>query len=215
MTAASIAAWGLVGLIVASALRIGVQRGSILPSESERLAPPALLEVVTALMFSGLAWRIGAKPDLFAYSWLAGIGVLLAAVDWNFRQLPTKLIWPSGLVLAALFGLAAVINRDAYPLIRSAAGMLTLLAFYGTLYFLRPGQLGGGDLRLGGLLGLALGWSGWSTVLSGTLLGWLAAALALVALRATRRQVKPSNDVALGPFLVVGAITALLIQPLM
>ncbi|MGW5051497.1 prepilin peptidase [Actinokineospora sp. NPDC004072] len=212
MTALSIAGWGLVGLAVASVLRIALQRSSLLPAGCERLAPPVLLEAVTAVLFSALAWRIGAVPDLFAYSWLAAAGVLLAAMDWNSRTLPTKLIWPSGFILVALFGVAALLDHDPYPLIRSAAGMLALLGFYGALYFLRPGQLGGGDLRLGGMLGLALGWSGWAALLAGTLLGWLGAAIALVVLRTVRR-VEPSNEVSLGPFLVVGALAAILIQP--
>lgn len=212
MTPVSIAGWGLVGLVLASILRIAVQRSSILPATCDRLAPPTVLEVVTAALFSALAWRIGAEPDLFAYSWLAAAGVLLAAVDWNSRMLPTKLIWPSGIILAALFSLAVVLNRDAYPLIRSAAGMLALLAFYGALYFLQPGQLGGGDLRLGALLGLALGWAGWSAVLGGTLFGWFSAAVALLVLRIARRS-RTGRDVPLGPFLIIGAFAAVLIQP--
>ncbi|MFI7680507.1 prepilin peptidase [Amycolatopsis sp. K13G38] len=212
MTALSLAGWGLVGLVVASVLRIAVQRSSLLPAGCERLAPRGLLEVVTAVLFSALAWRIGAVPDLFAYSWLAAAGVLLAAIDWNSRTLPTKLIWPSGIILAALFGMAALLNRDAYPVLRSTAGLLALLAFYGALYFLRPGQLGGGDLRLGGMLGLALGWNGWAALLVGTLLGWLGAAITLVVLRIARR-VEPTKEISLGPFLVVGALAAILIQP--
>lgn len=209
MNAASIAGWGLIGLVVAAGLRAIVQRWSVLPAETERLAPPAVLEVITGVLFAALAWRTGTEPDLFAYSWLAAISVLLAAIDWNTRQLPTKLIWPSGTILAALFGVAATVNHDAYPLIRSVAGMLVLLAFYGTIYFLRPGQLGGGDLRLGGLLGIALGWTGWTAVLAGTLVGWIAAAVALLVLRAVRRPAL-NRDVPLGPFLIIGAFVPVL-----
>lgn len=211
MTAPSIVGWGLVGLVIASSLRIAIRRSSLLPAGFDRLAPPALLEVVTAVLFSTLACRIGAVPDLFAYSWLAAAGVQLAAIDWSSRTLPTRLIWPSGIVLAALFGMAAVLNRDAYPLLRSAAGMLALLAFYGALYVLRPGQLGGGDLRLAALLGLALGWIGWSAILVGTLVGWFGAALALLVLRVSRPS-KPSRDVPLGPFLIIGAFSVVLMQ---
>lgn len=210
MNTTGIVGWGLVGLIVAGSLRVIVQRSSLLPEKPERLAPPAVLEATTALLFVALAWRIGPEPDLFAYSWLAAATVPLAAIDWTTRQLPTRLIWPSGIVMAALFGVAAAVNHDAHPLIRSAAGMLVLLAFYGTLYFLRPGQMGGGDLRLGGLLGIALGWTGWTAVLAGTLFGWLAAAIALLVLRAVRRP-GPSLDVPLGPFLIIGAFLAVLI----
>lgn len=209
MTALSIAGWGLAGLIIASVLRIAIQRGSLVPTGCRQLAPPALLEVVTAVLFSALAWRIGAVPGLFAHSWLAAVGVPLAAMDWRSRTLPTQLIWSSGIILAALFGMAALLNRDAYPLIRSTAGMLALLAFYGALYFLRPGQLGGGDLRLGALLGLALGWVGWPAILVGTLIGWFGAALALLVLR-IGRPLRPSRDVPLGPFLIIGAFSVVL-----
>jgi leader peptidase (prepilin peptidase)/N-methyltransferase len=211
VTAASIGCWGLVGLVIASVLRITIQRSSLLPPGYERLAPPALLEVVTAVLFSALAWRIGAVPDLFAYSWLAAVGVPLAAIDWNSRTLPTQLIWPSGIILAALFGMAALLNRDAYPLLRSGVGMLVLLAFYGALYVLRPGQLGGGDLRLAALLGLALGWIGCSAILVGTLVGWFGAALALLVPRISRPST-PSRDVPLGPFLIIGALSIVLTQ---
>jgi leader peptidase (prepilin peptidase)/N-methyltransferase len=165
--------------------------------------------VTTAILFVVLAWRIGPEPDLFAYSWLAAASVPLAAIDWKTRQLPTKLVWPSGIVLAVLFGVAAAVDRDAYPLIRSAAGMVVLLGFYSAIYFFQPGQMGGGDLRLGGLLGLALGWAGWTAVLTGTLLGWFAAAIALLVLRLVRRR-EPHRDVPLGPFLIIGAFAAVL-----
>lgn len=213
MNTAGIAWWGLVGLVVGGGLRVIVQRSSFPPERTGRLAPPALLEVITAVLFAALAWRTGAEPVLFAYSWLVATSLPLAAVDWTTRQLPTKLIWPSGIILAALLGVAAVINRDAYALIRSAAGMLVLLAFYGAIYVLRPGQMGGGDLRLGGLLGLALGWAGWAAVLVGTLLGWLTAAIALVVLRAARR-LEPGSNIALGPFLIGGALAIVLVQPM-
>ncbi|WP_158303207.1 prepilin peptidase [Prauserella endophytica] len=189
-----------------------VERVVTLPTVTERVAPPAVLEVVTALLFAALAWRTGAKPELFAYSWFAAISAPLAAVDWRTRRLPTRLIWPSGIVLFALFGMAAAVNRDAYPVIRSFAGMVVLLAFYGAIYFLRPGELGGGDLRLGGLLGLVLGWIGWIAVLTGTLLGWLAAAIAVIALRAVRHT-EDGRDVPLGPFLMIGTFVTVLATP--
>lgn len=209
VTALEVTAWGLVGFVIAGGLHIAVQRSSILPAETGRLAPPGLLETITAVLFASLALRIGAEPDLLAYSWLAVVGILLAAIDWNSRQLPTKLLWTAGIILAALFGTAALVSRDAYPLIRSATSMLVLLTFYGTLYILRPGQLGGGDVRLGGLLGLALGWAGWPVVLAGTLFGWLAAAIAFAVLRLIRRTAR-NREVPLGPFLFIGALASLL-----
>jgi leader peptidase (prepilin peptidase)/N-methyltransferase len=209
MNATSVAGWGLVGFIIGGCLRELLQQTSLLPTTMRRLAPPVVLETVTAVLFAALAWRIGAVPDLFAYSWLAATSVPLAAIDWNFRVLPTKLIWSSGVMLAALFGVAAAVDRDVCPLARSFAAMVVLLAFYGTLYFLLPGQLGGGDLRLAGVLGLALGWASWTAVLAGTLLGWLAAAITVFVLHIVRRTQR-GRAVPLGPFLIIGAFMTLL-----
>ena len=209
MSAISLAGWGLVGLVLGAALNLIATKTALLHGPTERLAPYAVLEIITGALFVGLAWRFGWVPSLFAYSWLAAIGVLLSAIDWKTEQLPSRLIWAGGIVLAVLFGVAAVADHDTWPLIRAAFGAAAVLAFYGTLYLLRPGQLGGGDLRLGGLLGLALGWAGWPAVLEGTLAGWVAAAVALPVLRLVQR---PGGDryIRLGPFLIFGAFAAVL-----
>jgi leader peptidase (prepilin peptidase)/N-methyltransferase len=171
-----------------------------------------LLEALTAVLCSTLAWNVGARPELLAYLWFAVAGVLLAAIDWRTRRLPTRLIWTSGSVLAALFSVAAAVHSNWDPLLRSAAAVLVLLVFYGVLYIVRPGELGGGDLRLGAMSGLALGWAGWSSVVAGTLLGWFAAAASLIALRIHHRDDAPL-DLPLGPFIVIGTVTGVLVSP--
>ncbi len=209
MNTVGIVGWSLAGLIVTGCLRLAIQRFNLLPAGMSRLAPPGVPEVATAVLFAALAWRIGAEPVLPAYCWLATSGVMLATIDWSSRELPTRLVWPAGTLLAALLVAAAAANHDLQPLVRAATGMLILLAFYGTIYFLRPGQLGGGDLRLGGLLGLALGWTSWTAIVMGTLVGWLAAATAVLAVRIVRRA-EHGLELPLGPFLVIGAFIAIL-----
>jgi leader peptidase (prepilin peptidase)/N-methyltransferase len=211
MSTTGIAAWSFVGIIAAGCLRLVIQRFALPPAGMSRLAPPAILEVVTAALFAALAWRIGAEFVLVAYSWLAAAGVVLAAIDWSTGELPTKLVWPCGIVLLTLFGFSALVEFAAWPLVRAVLGALVALTFYGTLYVLVPGQLGGGDLRLGTMLGFALTWSGWSTLLGGTIGGWLVAALAVAVLRVTgRRQV--GQHIRLGPFLVAGALAIVLVH---
>ena len=210
MTALGIVGCGLLGFAAATLLGIAIRRSSVVPAVTGRLAPPLLLETLTAVLCSALAWRVGAKPELLAYSWFAVSGVLLATIDWRTRLIPTRLIWPSGSVLAALFVLAAALNNDWTPLVRAAAAMLVLLAFYGALYVARPGELGGGDLRLGVMTGLALGWTSWTAVAAGTLLGWVAAFVSLGALRICLREAMPRN-LPLGPFMVTGAVAGLLV----
>jgi leader peptidase (prepilin peptidase) / N-methyltransferase len=211
MTPATITGWSLTGLGTGAALAALAPHATSATGRS--CAPRAVpMAVITAALFAILMWRIGTKPELLAYSWLAAIGVPLAIIDWTTGQLPTKLIVPGYLVLMLLLALSAALDHRLYPLARSVGGMVALLLFYGALYVVFAGQLGGGDLRLGGMLGLALGWAGWTAVIGGTLLGWSAAAASLLVHRITRRGPRDS-DIRLGPFLLAGALTALLITP--
>lgn len=212
MSALSIAGWGLVGLALGAALKLIAAKSSLLHEPTERLAPCAVMEILTGALFAGLAWRFGEVPSLFAYSWLAAIGVLLSAIDWKTQRLPSRLIWPGGIILVALFSLSAAVGHAPWLLIRAILGALAALAFYAILYIVRPGQFGGGDVRLGGLLGIALGWSSWSALITGTLVGWLSAAVAMLAIRVLRRP-SSNSPLPLGPFLVFGALLTIGLLP--
>lgn len=212
MTPAAIAGWSLIGLGTGAALAALAPHAT---SATGRSCAPRIFAtaVVTAALFAILVWRIGITPELMVYSWLAAIGVPLAIIDWTTGQLPTKLLLPGYLVLIVLLAISAALDHRLYSLVRSVGGMIALLLFYGVLYVVFAGQLGGGDLRLGGLLGLALGWAGWTAVIDGTLLGWCAAAVSLLVFRKMRRF-QHDGYVRLGPFLLAGAFAAVLIQPI-
>ena len=79
---------------------------------------------------------------------------------------------------------------------------------YLLLALLRPGQLGGGDIKLAGLAGLALGWLGWATLLMGAALGFLLSAAASLVLLAARR-ITLRSEISFGPFLLSGALIAI------
>ncbi len=85
--------------------------------------------------------------------------------------------------------------------------MSVLVGFY--LLLAATGGLGLGDVRLAGLLGLYLGWLGWTSLVTGTLTGFVLAgltgAILMVAGRATRRTRLP-----FGPFMILGAFVAIL-----
>ncbi len=69
--------------------------------------------------------------------------------------------------------------------------MIFLLIFYLIIAIVTPGVLGAADIRLAGLLGLALGWPGWTTVIGGALLGLLYGSLTgaiMIVLRRTTRH---------------------------
>ena len=89
----------------------------------------------------------------------------------------------------------------AYSSISNAGYLLLGLA--------RPGQLGGGDIKLAGLVGLVLGWVGWPALLSGAVLGFVLSAVASLVLLAARR-VTMRSAISFGPFLLGGALLAIL-----
>jgi leader peptidase (prepilin peptidase)/N-methyltransferase len=206
MSPISVACWGLIGFVVGAGARFVTVR-----HQSEAAGPRGLIEIVTAVLFAAAAWRLGAHAILFAMSWLAAFAVPLAITDWRTRILPTKVILSATIGMIGLLAMVAALNHDLYPLLRGFAGLAAVLVFYGALYFFLPGQLGGGDVRLGGLLGLTLGWFSWPALLVGTLLGWLGAAIGVLVVRRVRGP-DASHDLPLGPFLIAGTFLIVLLD---
>ncbi|WP_018350116.1 prepilin peptidase [Longispora albida] len=132
---------------------------------------------------------------LAGYAILAVLGLALTRADLACRRLPDRLVLP-GYLLA---GVPLAIGQPA-ALPRAVAAGLACAAWYGL--FCAAGWLGFGDVKLGGLLGLALGFQSWGAVVAGLLasavLGGLHAALA-------RRPVIPY-----GPAMLAGNFVILL-----
>jgi leader peptidase (prepilin peptidase)/N-methyltransferase len=159
-------------------------------------------------LFGSLGWRLGWNVDLLAYSYLAAIGVALAIIDTLEHRLPSKLVLPSLAVLTGLFTASAIINADGANLLRAAAASVAVAGFYLVLALASGGGLGAGDVKLGGLLGLALGWIGWQVVLAGVFLGWCLGGVTWLVLRATGLSPQ-SHLLPAGPLLLLGAFVAI------
>ena len=77
---------------------------------------------------------------------------------------------------------------------------------------MNPAALGGGDVTLAAVLGLALGWHSVEAVVVGLGVGAiLAAVFALLAFAA--RRVRADTALSYGPFLAAGALLILLANP--
>jgi leader peptidase (prepilin peptidase)/N-methyltransferase len=173
------------------------------------LGSPAVLEVATAAVLALLAGRFGGQPFTLALGFLGALGVALAAIDIKVQRLPDKLTLPAYPVLIALLTIAALTGHDLAALDRALLGGLALAGGYLLLGLVRPGQLGGGDIKLAGLAGLVLGWLGWWAVLTGAALGFVLAALASLVLLAARR-ITLRGAISFGPFLLGGALLVIL-----
>lgn len=202
--------WAALGALIGTALRRPAQALLPTPKQAHPLIAAVTLASATACLFGLLAWRVNLRPELLAYSALAAVGVPLAAIDILEQRLPAKLLMPAYPIVVALLALAAITEHNGTAVLRSLAGMIFMLVFFLVIALAVPGALGAADVRLAGLLGLALGWLGWTTVASGAMLGLLYGSLTgatmIVLRRATRHTLIP-----FGPALIAGAFTALLV----
>lgn len=168
-----------------------------------------LVELVTGALFAVMAWRLGPSASLPAYLYLTAIGVALSLIDLDVHRLPDAIVLPSYLVLAAMLTAAAASTGEWPSLIRAACGMAILYGVYLSLALIHPAGMGFGDVKLAGVLGLALGWLGWGPLAVGAFLGFLLGGVVggglMLAGRATRK-----SGIPFGPFMLAGAGVAVL-----
>jgi leader peptidase (prepilin peptidase) / N-methyltransferase len=174
----------------------------------------------------GLAWKTALASGLTAavlaasvgWTWsllfllpLAPIGVALAVVDWRTTLLPTRVIAPTyGLTVVGVL-LAALGDGDRDALVHAAIGWALMGGIFFVLWFIYPRGLGYGDVRLSGILGIALGYLGWPELATGIygafFVGGVGGAL-LSLLRIVNRKRFP-----FGPFMLVAAVAAVALGP--
>lgn len=157
-----------------------------------------------------LGWSLGTSPVLVAWLLLAVAGSVLGYIDTRTRYLPSAIIWPSYVLVGLALVIGAAVSGEWGALGQAAiAGVVGFVVFY-VLWFVFPGGVGFGDVRLSGLLSMALGWLGWGELVSGLYGGFfLGAVLGIVLTVAKvfkRKQMFP-----FGPFMLVGALVGVLI----
>lgn len=172
-----------------------------------------LVELATGLLFVATAWWVlaldtvsiaGGIVIFVAYAWFAAISIALTMIDLDTRRLPNVIVLPSLALLTVLLVIAAFLTHDFDALLRAAIGAAALFGFYALLGILRPGGMGGGDIKLAAVVGLMLGWIGWGPLIVGAFAAFVLGGIIGIALmlgrRATRRSAIP-----FGPWMLAGA----------
>jgi leader peptidase (prepilin peptidase)/N-methyltransferase len=164
---------------------------------------------VGVLLLVATALRVP-TPSLPAYLYFVAVAVVLAVVDIEQRRLPNLIVLPSYAVVAALLAGASLWRHDFWPLARAGIGGALLIVFFLVLATAQPAGLGLGDVKLAGLIGLALGYLSFTALLVGAFAGILLGGIAALALAARGR----GRDASLpyGPFLIAGALLGILLQ---
>lgn len=171
----------------------------------------ALAPVLAAVAGAGLGWALGWEHALLIWLPLVPVLVALALVDWHTRLLPTWLIARTYVLLLTLVAAAWLLTRDTDDLVRAGWGWLIFGSLYFVLWFIHPRGLGYGDVRLSGILGIALGYLGWGELVAGLYGGFLLGG-ALGGVLALAGVVDRKGS-PFGPFMVLGAWTGVLLGP--
>jgi leader peptidase (prepilin peptidase)/N-methyltransferase len=156
-----------------------------------------------AIAAGAIGGRVGWHLSLVYLLYLVPVCAALAVIDWRTRYLPKRLVLPSYAVVGAVVVVAAVATHDRASLERAVAGWLAAYAFFFVIWFVIPRGMAYGDVRLSGLLGLALGWLGLQQLVLGLYTGFLLGGvlgLVLNALKVFHHRHSP-----FGPYMVLGA----------
>lgn len=157
--------------------------------------------LVEALM-AALAVAIWiAFPTLLARAWalvFVFLMVVITFIDLDHQLILDRLTYP-GIVVGLAF--AAAMGRGLPALASAAGGAAVILA----IVVASRGGMGGGDVKLAGVIGAFLGWPGVAVALfTGFTLGGLVGVV-LLALRLRRRK----DMIPFGPALAAGALISL------
>ncbi len=171
-----------------------------------------LVEAGTSLLWGLLAWRFAGSWALPAYLVLSAGLIVLALIDLDTFLLPNRIVYPLTVGVTSLFGVAAVVNGDSNAFLRALLCGLGVFTVFLTLHLISPRGMGFGDVKFSFVLGLSLGWVSASTAFLGIFLGFLLGSVVGIGLIATKLKTR-KDHVPFGPFMALGAVTALLIGP--
>lgn len=174
-----------------------------------------LLALLAATLTVSVAGLLPTPSLLGVWVVLAGVGSWLAWVDWRTRLLPFRLTAPLHVVVLVLLGLAAAVDGDWGLLWAGLLANVLVFVLFWVLWFVgaRVGStFGYGDVRLAGILALALGPLGYTATAAGIYAGFLLGAVGGIALSAL--GIVDRKGFAFGPYMVVGAFVGPLVVSL-
>ena len=202
----------IVGAVIGLFLHRRLWRSLTRLAQAPRPGPlvQAAVTTATALLVACAIAGEGVSLSGFAYAFFAIAAVQLSTIDWRLRILPNVLVLPSALLGLILLCAAAVFESRWDDLLRALAGATLLFLLYLALALASPTGMGMGDVKLALLVGLYLGFQGWTPLLWGAAAGFFIGAVAGVALLFARRATLKSS-VPFGPAMLGGAAIALIL----
>jgi leader peptidase (prepilin peptidase) / N-methyltransferase len=159
-----------------------------------------IVELVTGLLFVLAGWERGLGSDLVPALVLLAALVAITAIDLDRQLIPDVISLP-GIAVGLL--LSTITGRPWW--LDSLVGVLVGGGIFFLIIVASRGGMGGGDMKLGAMLGAFLGWK---LVLVAILLAVLAGGAVGIGLLALRRKGR-KDAVPFGPFLALGGVVSL------
>ena len=159
------------------------------------------VESFTAMLFLLAARRFGPSLDLGAALLLLAALVAITGIDLDHQIIPDIITLP-GIVVGAL--LAIALHPASW--LDTLFGIVVGGGLFLVIILVSGGGMGGGDMKLGALMGAFLGWK---LVLLAILLGVFAGGSVAIGLLVTGTKGR-KDPVPFGPFLALGAVISLL-----
>lgn len=169
-----------------------------------------VLEITMGLSFMLTTHLVGLENPywLAYYLLLTFIFVLISFYDIFFQEIPDEISLPT-ILLTGIVSYFGMLHTGKSLFIAFAIPVL----FFGILFLGSRGRwLGGGDVRLGAIMGFALGWP---NILTGLFLAYLMGSIYSLIGLATK-QLSRRSPIPFGPFLLSGTyITIFWGEPLL
>lgn len=161
----------------------------------------AVVEAGSAVFFGVMWWQLGATTALLFTLVGYCFFTLIAVIDFKYRLVLNVLTYPA-LVALLVFNLLALPEQRTAILL---GGGMAFAIFFLTAW-LRPGELGGGDVKLATVIGVTFGFP---QMLLALLVGAGIGAGVAVMMMMTR-QAGRKTRIPYAPFLCLGAMALLL-----
>lgn len=159
------------------------------------------VEAVTAGLFWLAVWRIGWRIELIpAWLFLSAL-IAITAIDLKHQIIPDRITLPG-----ILFGFLANLLTGKLSLMDAGLGALLGGGIFFLIILVSGGGMGGGDMKLGAMIGAFLGWKlALLTIFFAVFVGGvIGTGLLLAGVRGRK------DPIPFGPFLALGSIAALL-----
>ncbi|WP_205325664.1 A24 family peptidase [Glycomyces sp. YM15] len=185
-----------------AALLAGPGLGRCVALATDRHPDPRLVKSVSLAVALLIAWRADGLLHGCALGTVAAVGIAAGWIDVYQRRLPDVLILPAYPLAGALL----IATGEPDTQLRAVACAAIAMALYGI--GCATGQIGFGDVKLAGLLGLVTGWAAWEAAalaLAATILVGGGQALAVMSMG--------RKDFPYGPAMLAGAAAAVATEP--